>query len=162
MKFHNKGFSLIELLLFMGLFTIILGVLTNLFSVIIDTQAEIESTSAVENDSKYITTRLMYDIQRAQSISVPASLGAQTSTLSLLIDGNVVQYSVVDGNLMLTANSQSDMLNTHVTQVTNLSFQRFGNVGGKNAVQLRMTLEDRNETAAGTESKDIETVIGLR
>lgn len=162
MKFHNKGFSLIELLLFMGLFTIILGVLTNLFSVIIDTQAEIESTSAVENDSKYITTRLMYDIQRAQSISVPASLGAQTSTLSLIIDGNVVQYSVVDGNLMLTANSQSDMLNTHVTQVTNLSFQRFGNVGGKNAVQLRMTLEDRNETAAGTESKDIETVIGLR
>lgn len=162
MRKYKQGFTLIELLLFMGLFTIILGVLTNLFSVIIDTQAEVESTSAVENDSKFITTRLMYDIQRAQSISVPASLGAQTSTLSLVIDGNVFLYSVVDGNLMLTANSQSDMLNTHLTQVTNLSFQRFGNVGGKNAVQLKMTLEDRNDTAAGTESKDIETLIGLR
>ncbi|HRN69995.1 MAG TPA: hypothetical protein PLS49_02310 [Candidatus Woesebacteria bacterium] len=159
---NRHAFTLIELLLFMGLFTIILGVLTNLFSVIIDTQSEVQSTSAVENDSKFITTRMMYDIQRASTISVPASLGAQTSTLSLLIDGNIYQYSVNNGNLVVTTGTQSDMLNSSLTQISTISFQRLGNVGGKHAIRLHFIIEDRNETAAGSERKEIETLIGLR
>lgn len=162
MKTNNKAFTLIELLLFLGLFTIILGVLTNLFSVIIDTQAEVQSTSAVENDSKFITTRIIYDIHRATDISTPASLGAQSSTLSLLIDGNTYVYSLNNGNLLLTSGSQSNALNSNLTQVTNISFRRLGNVGGKHTIQLQFTLEDRNETAAGTEIKTINTTIGLR
>ena len=162
MKKYRKGFTLIELVLFMGLFTIILGVLTNLFSVIIDTQSEVQSTSAVETDTKYIETRIMYDIQRADSIDMPASLGAQTSTLTLTIDGLTYQYALSNGDLQLTANGSTDNLNSVYTQITALSFQRLGNIGGKNAVKLTITIDSRNETAAGQESKTIETMIGLR
>lgn len=158
----NQAFTLIELLLFMGLFTIILGVLTNLFSVIIDTQSEVESTSAVENDSKFITTRIMYDIQRAEDITTPSSLGAQTSTLRLTIDGETYEYTVTNGNLQLTVDSETDMLNGNLTQISEISFQRFGNIGGKHAIRLNFTIDSRNETAAGEESKKIETMIGLR
>lgn len=159
---NNKAFTLIELVLFMGLFTVILGVLTNLFSVIVDTQAEVESTSAVENDSKFITARLMYDIQRAENITMPASLGAQSSTLSLTIDGETYQYAVVNGDLQLSADSQTDVLNGSLTQISAITFQRFGNIGGKHAIRVNFTIDSRNETAAGEESKQIETMIGLR
>ncbi len=159
---HKKAFTLIELILFFGLFSIILGVLTNLFSVIVDTQTEVETTSAVENDSKFITTRIMYDIQRADSISMPASVGSQTATLSLIIDGETYNYAVDNGNLELTINANTDSLNSNLTQLSNISFQRFGNIGGKHAIRLQFTIDSRNETAAGQETKQIETMIGLR
>jgi len=159
---HKKAFTLIELILFFGLFSIILGVLTNLFSVIVDTQTEVETTSAVENDSKFITTRIMYDIQRADSISMPASVGSQTATLSLIIDGETYNYAVNNGNLELTINSNTDTLNGNLTQLSDISFQRFGNIGGKHAIRLQFTIDSRNETAAGQETKQIETMIGLR
>lgn len=158
----KKGFTLIELLLFLALFTIILGVLTNLFSVIVDTQSDVESTSVVENDSKFITTRLMYDIQRASSITTPSSLGAQGSALDLVIDGVTYQYNLVNDNLQLTANSETNNLNSSLTKLTNLTFQRMGNTGGKHALRINFTIESRNTTAAGQESKDIETMVGLR
>ncbi len=159
---RTKGFTLIELILFMGLFTIILGVLTNLFSVIIDTQSEVQSTSAVETDSKYIETRILYDIQRAESIDMPASLGAQTSSLLLTIDGAQYQYALSNGDLQLTANSSTENLNSFYTEVSSISFQRLGNIGGKHAIKLTFTINSKNETAAGQESKTIETMIGLR
>jgi type II secretory pathway pseudopilin PulG len=163
MKINSKkAFTLIELILFMALFTIILGILTNLFSVIVDTQNEVQSTSAVENDSKFITARMLYDIQHADEITTPASIGAETSNLVLSIDGQTYQYSLSGGNLVLTVGSESDNLNGFGTQVSNLTFQRFGNIGGKNAVRLHFTIDSTNKTAAGQETKEIETMIGLR
>ncbi len=159
---HKKAFTLIELILFFGLFSIILGVLTNLFSVIVDTQTEVETTSAVENDSKFITSRLIYDIQRADSITMPAALGSQTSTLSLVIDGTTYTYAVSNGNLGLTVGSDTNMLNGSLTQLSNISFQKFGNIGGKHAIRLQFTIDSRNQTAAGQETKQIETMVGLR
>ncbi len=162
MKHNKNGFTLIELILFLGLFTILLGVLTNLFSVIIDTQSEVQSTSAVETDSKFITTRLMHDIQRAESIDMPASIGAQSSTLRLTIEGEEYTYAISNGNLQISVDTSTDMLNSVYTEVSSISFQRFGNIGGKHAVQLTMTIESRDSTAAGQESKTVETMIGLR
>jgi type II secretory pathway pseudopilin PulG len=159
---HKKAFTLIELILYFGLFSIILGVLTNLFSVIVDTQTEVESTSAVENDSKFITTRLMYDIQRADSISMPAALGSQTSSLTLVIDGTTYTYAINNGNLQLTVGTDTNTLNGSLTQLSNISFQKFGNIGGKHAIRLQFTMDSRNQTAAGQETKQIETMIGLR
>lgn len=104
----------------------------------------------------------MYDIQRAENITMPASLGAQSSTLSLTIDGETYQYAVVNGDLQLSADSQTDVLNGSLTQISAITFQRFGNIGGKHAIRVNFTIDSRNETAAGEESKQIETMIGLR
>lgn len=161
--FSNKnGFTLIELVLFMGLFSIILGILVNLFSVIVDAQMEVQSTSAVESDSKFITTRLMHDIQRAESILTPATLGAQTATLNLSISGTDFQYALSNGNLELTEGTDVDNLNSAETNVTSISFQRLGNIGGKNAVKVSFSISGRNPSAAGSEMKIVTTTIGLR
>lgn len=159
---NKQAFTLIELILFLGLFTIILGVLTNLFSVIVDTQSEVQSTSAVETDTKFIEARLMHDIQRAESIDMPVSIGAQSGNLILTIDGEEYEYTISNGNLEINTDTTTDMLNSLYTEVTSISFQRFGNIGGKHAIKLDMTIDSRNETAAGQESKTIETMIGIR
>jgi len=161
-KHLNKAFTLIELLLFTALFSVVLGVLVSLFSVIVDTQNEVQSTSAVENDSKYIISRFMYDIQRADSMNIPTNIGDESSTLSLTIDGETFLYGLDDGNLQLTVDGEVDSLNTFTTELTELSFTRLGNTGGKNAVQIEMTIDSRNPSAAGAETKTVNTMIGLR
>ena len=158
----QSGFTLIELLLFTALFSVVLGILVNLFSVLVDTQSEVQSTSAVENDSKFIISRLIYDIQRADSMSVPASIGDESSSLSLSIDGTTYLYEIQNGNLELTVDGESNTLNSVFTQISELTFFRHGNIGGKNAVLVELTLDSRSEVAAGAETKTVTTTIGLR
>src|SRR6266568_6925831 len=80
---NSRGSTLIEMLLYMGIFAILLVVLTQIFSAIIDVQLESESTSVVSQDAKFLLARLNYDIQQSQNVLIPSSLGSQASTLQI-------------------------------------------------------------------------------
>lgn len=161
-KKHNQGFTLIELILFMAMFSVILIVLSNLFSAIVEKQLETQSVSAVENDSKFITTRMLYDISRADSITTPATLGAQSATLTLVISGTTYTYALSSGNLRLTEGAQTNNLNTVGTTISALSFTRLGNGSGKHAIQVGYTITSNTVLPSGPETKTINTVIGSR
>ncbi len=160
--FKNKGFTLIELLLFMAMFSVILIVLSSLFSSIVEKQLETESVSAVEHDSKYITARMLYDISRADSITTPATLGSQTSNLSIIISGITYSYGLLNGNLTLNQGVQTDNLNSEGSIISGLSFTRLGNTTGKHAIQVAFTITSRTVLPSGPETKTINTIIGLR
>lgn len=159
----NKGFTLIELSLFMGMFSIILVVLLQVFSLIIDKQVEVESSSAVESDRLFILTRLAYDIQRADSIITPGNPGEEGSTLALSIDGSTYTYMLDGGNLTLTSPAGTDTLNSHVrSTVSGVTFQRLGNTTGKNTINVAYTVTSVIETPQGNETKSVNTTLGTR
>lgn len=158
----NKGFTLIELILFMAMFSVILIVLSNLFSAIVEKQLETESVSAVENDSKFITARLLYDISRADSVTTPATLGAQSASLSLVISGVTYTYALSGGDLRLTQGVQTDNLNGVGSTISALNFTRLGNATGKHTIQITYTITSDTVLPTGPETKTISTVIGTR
>jgi prepilin-type N-terminal cleavage/methylation domain-containing protein len=159
---NKKGFTLIELLIFLGLFSVLMLVLTQLFTTIVETQIDTQAVSSVENDSKYIIGRLTYDLHRAQSITIPANIGDSSPSLSITIGGNPYVYNVNNGNLRLTAGGNTDTLNSPGSNVSSVSFKRVGNIGGKNAIKIDMTIEGRQVQVYGREFKTIQTTIGLR
>lgn len=158
---HKKGFTLVELLIYMGLLTILLTVVTRIFTAITDVQLSSEATGAVEQDSRYVYSRLAYDIGRATSIVTPASVGDQTSSLVLMIGGVATTYSV-SGNNLVVASGQVDQLNSVGTHISNLSFQRLGNVNGKHAIQMKFTITSTTQNISGVDTKNMETTIALR
>src|SRR5664279_2189876 len=89
----NKGFTLIEFLIFMSVLSTLLLVLTNVFSSILDSQLESKAYSSVDMDGRYILAKLAYDFQNADSyhdsILLPAA-GVSGSTLKINI--NSVDY----------------------------------------------------------------------
>lgn len=157
----RKGFTIVELLIYMGLLSILLVVLTQISVSIFDLQSQSKAVSSVAQDGRYILTRLNYDTRRASSISAPA-LGQTSSTATLVLDGVSTTYDASSGNLVVSSSGSSDQLNSLESNISNLQFRRIGNSGGKNSLEISFTLSSRQNRSSGREIRDYETTIGLR
>lgn len=164
LKKNNKGFTLIEFLLYIGLLSIFLVVSLQLFSSIFEIQLESEATSSVDTDGKYIIQRITHDINRASSISVPATLGSSETSLTIVVNGENLIYDLSGGDLILenqTAGTQ-DQLNSSESTVTDLTFLRLDG-GAKDTIQMTFTLTSIVvRSGVGNEVRVYQTSAGLR
>jgi len=164
MKKHftaNKGFTLIELVLYMGLF----GILSSVFVSLLNNQLGSETTASTDENGKYLLTRLSYDISNAQSILVPATAGSQSASLQLKINNINYLYALdANGNFQIkdtTDNLGPYNLNDYDATVSGLLFKRLGSVGGKNTLQVNFTVMSTTKQKTG-QSKSLQTTIGTR
>ena len=158
----QKGFTLVELIIYMGLLSIFLFILSQMFAAILDIRTESESISAVEQDGRFIMTRLSYDINRSSSVTTPASLGSSGSSLVLVIGGVNYTYAVSGGNLQLTNNLGTNNLNSSESTISSPTFQRVGNSGGKDTVKIQFTVNSVAQRDKGVETKTFYITGGRR
>lgn len=160
----EKGYTLIELLIYMGIFSIIISVLGALFGATIDTQLESQGDSYVDQDGKYILSRIIYDFQSASSIDDPTALelGVQHNSLRLTIDGETYTYSLdANGNLELINAVSPDNLNSIHTKVSDLRFIRIGSGSTQDTVKIHFTITSKIPKENGYESRDYDTTLSL-
>ncbi len=163
-KENSSGFTIIELLIYMGIFSILLVITLQMFGAIFDAQLESQVTSSVSSDSKFIMGRFTRDLNKASSITTPALPGTSSATLTLVVDSQSLTYSSSSsGNLILENISAgtSDQLNSNDTKVSNVSFLRLDG-GGKDVVQITFTLTSETTRSKGKEVKTFQTSAGLR
>jgi len=163
---NNKGFTIVELILYMGILSVLLSTLVFIFVTALDVQLESEAGSSVARDGTYILAKLSYDIHRAGSITTPPSLGAETSSLKIVVGGVDYTYSL-DGseNLTLNNNLGTNNLNSYDSKVSGLLVKRLGNAGGiEDTLKINFTITSRTKRTgtAGYEAKDFETNLSLR
>lgn len=167
-----KGFTLIELIIYMGLMGIFLVILTDLFVATLKTQLQSESNAAIQQDGRFIINRLNYDIKRAKSITAPA-WGNTAVLLQLVvnIDGidQTFHYSQsADGNLVLSNNIGTNQLNSYDTTVTDLTILHLGNPvteslkNPKDGVQIKFSLKSKVNINNYYETKNFQTTVNLR
>lgn len=166
MKKNNvltKGFTIVEILIYIGLFSMFMVVLTNIFVSSLDVKLGSEANSAVVTDGRFILTRLENDITQAQAISLPASLGDEGSSLTLTLPGgDTLSYNLNGDNLELTDAIGSGKLNSSETKITSLNFHKIGNADGGETVQINIVLESTTAIRAQPEIRDYQTTVGLR
>lgn len=156
------GFTIVELLIFFGLTSIFLTVLTDLFVSIFDVKRESEATSAVDQDGRFILERLIYDVSRASAIQIPSSIGGSASSLAMTIAGNTYTYDLSSGVLNLTNNSGVMRVNSSQTNVSNLEFVRIGDDVGNETIRASFTLTSVVARNSGSEVRSFQTTIGRR
>ncbi len=139
---HRKkqAFTLIELLIFVAMFSVIITVLMQIYSSIVAKQIEVQQFSSVDTDQMFILNRLQYDLSRTTSISTPATVGGTSPSLSLQIDGSQYTYSASANRLYLTMGATSEYVNSFRSRISNLMFTRLGNPNGKNAIGVGFTV----------------------
>lgn len=162
MKRKTHGFTLIELVLYMGLFVGFLIIMADVFLATLDVQAESEASSAVQQDGRYILARLMYDGGRSQELVAPTSLGQEAPVVQLLIDGASFTYGPSGTNLVLIGPDGTNILNSSESKVTGFNVQRLGDTNGKPTLRVHYTLTSTVKRNKGPETQTFQTTIGLR
>ncbi|MCX6791619.1 MAG: prepilin-type N-terminal cleavage/methylation domain-containing protein [Candidatus Gottesmanbacteria bacterium] len=158
----QRGFTIAELLIYMGLLTILMTILTRLFTATIDVQLSSEATGGVEEDSRYIYSRLAYDLARADSIVTPESPGSRSTTLTIMIGSETYSYRVSGTNLILVNDTGEGALNSYMTGISNVTFTSLGSDTGKKSIQVTYTITSTIQSSSGTVMRNIETTITQR
>ena len=166
LKYSQKGASLIELLLYFSLLGILLTVVSDVIIRTSEFSLEAASKNDLLADTRFITSRLAYDIHQATSITTPAILGGTSQTLTLTVGTETHTYTISGSNLayekVAGTNTQTANINSNKVFVTSLNFQRLGNNGGKPTVKITMELEAVKKDKTGPAKKTFETVVGIR
>lgn len=158
----QKGVTLVEMLIVMGLLAVFLLIMTTIFTSTLDIQNQSAGYSAVVSDGRFIMARINYDIAQSASITSPTTLGVTSASLVMTTSTNSYTYALNGGNLQLTDNTGSANLNSSGTTVSNLSFTKLGNAGGKNTTRYTFTLTSTAKHSGTTDSQTFTSVAGRR
>lgn len=144
----QRGTTLVEVLIVMGLMTIFMLILSSVFTATADIQVRSDSYNAVSAEGRYIMSRLNYDIARSTSISRPVGLGTSNTLLRMVISGVTYNYQLTGSNIQLNDGSGFVNLNGNQVVVSNVLFYKYGNSTGKETIRYTFTLtsvdQDRN------------------
>jgi len=157
----KQGFTIVELLLYIGLFSILIYVIMNIFATSLDLKSRSESVSMVHQDGRFILQKFMTDINNANSIIIP-NLGSSGSTLQIVLYGVLRTYQLNNNTIELIDNTDTYQLSSFGTDVTNLSFTRIGSINGKNTIKISFTLQGKANFNPGQETENFQTTIGIR
>ena len=172
-KFSQKGFSLIEILLYMSLLSLIAFVAVDLFLGVGEFSLESSSKSTLQDDAKYITRRLSYDIHQASTITTPGSYGDGNRTSELQLELTLSFSPVETHNYLLVGNdllyqrtsggsTQSAKLNSNQNRLNFLWFSNISTGSAKPTIKILFELEAVRTTKQGPTRQTFETVVGSR
>lgn len=165
----QKGTSLIELLVYFALLSIVLLIATDLMLKSGEFSLEFSSKNNIQADGRFINNRLVNDIHQATTINTPANLGNIDSTLVLIIGNETHTYTLIGTDLQYTketpppeATTETANINSNLTKINSISFQRLGNTGGKNMIKITFEIEDVKGKKGNPVNETFETMVGIR
>jgi prepilin-type N-terminal cleavage/methylation domain-containing protein len=165
MKIKNttRGFTLIELIIYMGLLSILLVVMSNIFVTLLETKKDAESTSAVDEDGRFIMARLSYDINRATAVTTPVNSGDIGATLVLTINSQTYTYAQTGNNLTLNDGSGAAQLNgSGTTLVAAPTFQKIRPTGFADTVKVQFSLRSVIQRNGGSETQQFNLSVARK
>lgn len=112
---HTRGFSLIELLIYMAILSLMSVVLANSYISLMRGRGHSEARTEVGAAMRFAVEHITQDVQSATGVIVPGSVGTTGATLQLAVSTSTVLYDVSGGRLRRTVGAQSPDFITGVT-----------------------------------------------
>lgn len=135
------GVTLVELLIYIGLFMGFMVLLSGLFVSILQVRQESIETARIEQDSQYLYQRLHHDLNQSLNVIEPAENGAVSSSLVLETTEGEITYFLENNQLMIASELvEAQALSSSEVEVTQLSFLRLGNDEGLPTITAKLTL----------------------
>ncbi len=155
------GFTLVELLLYMGLLVVFISGLTTLFLTSLETQIETRAVTVVVQEGQYILQRLLYDVHRADAITSP-DVGSSSNSLSLSIGGVNYTYQLQGTTLQLTDSGGTEVLHRADLTVSDLSFTRVSDGSTFDTLRISFEASSGATEQRGSENRVFQTTVGVR
>lgn len=162
---NQKGFSFLELIIYIAIFAIFLMVIVNIFSIIVSSYAKEEARAEVRQNLRFAIEKITDEIHSASDITQPAADGASGNVLILTVNGMPAQFSISGGILqkttgVITENITSDKVTIDISSDI---FRRVGNANAKPAIQIILKISYNDEGKPYYKfSQTIQTTVSLR
>lgn len=139
----QKGFTLVELLLYLGLAAVLLLVISVFLAMLLQSRVKNQTVAEVEGQGAMVMNLITQTIRNAEGINSPAA-GASAASLSLDAAGVSNDPTVFDlssGTLRIQEGAAAPVALTS-SQVTasSLSFQNLSRAGTPGTVRVQFTL----------------------
>jgi type II secretory pathway component PulJ len=143
----NKGFTFIELLLYISMFTFVILSISIFLSTISFSNTKNQTIMEVENQGRFIMEHIKKSIRNSEAITSPGSGGTSTSLTLDVYDApsDPTIYDVLGGNIRITEGITSpEELNNDRVEVSNMSFQNLSRADTPGIVRIEFTLTHTN------------------
>lgn len=145
----NKAFTLIELIIYIALLSIMLLGITSFIKTTLQTRARNQVIAEVEQQGVQVMQILSQTIRNAESIIFPG-LGSNASTLILDVVNPIVDpttFSLFNNSISIQEGGGSLIaLNNSRIEVQNLIFQNFSRLDTPGLVKFNFTLIYKNQS----------------
>ena len=140
---NTKGFTLVEMLVSVAIFSVIIVAFIGILVVILQIQAQSSSSQAVNQESQFLLQKMQYYVESASVINIPTS--TPTSTLKFFVASSSLDPSSItlsaSGTVYLQQNGGTlQALTSPKVTVSNLLFTRNANPPGHDVVSISFTM----------------------
>lgn len=160
MKFR-AGFTLIELIIFTAIFSLAMGAFLGVFTSVSGVAVRQSSTAEVQSQSQFLLQTIQYYVERSSMVS--ATVDAATDTLILRMPAESEDPTVIsaDGSAvsLKIGSGEAQTITSDKVEVSDLSFIRRSNPGGKNSVAVSFTVTYASGGADRRFSHSIQTAV---
>jgi prepilin-type N-terminal cleavage/methylation domain-containing protein len=150
MKIKEKGFTLIEFLVYIAIASIVLGALSDLYFTIYNLRAKNQAVSEGEQQGVQIIQLITQTIRNSASITSPVT-AASSTTLTLQTYSSSTSPTVLSirGGIVSIQEGTSTavVLNSPRTSVGNLTFQNLTRSGTHGIIRVSFTISYVNPTS---------------
>lgn len=163
---HQKGFTLIEVLIYLGLFAMLLGGAVVASYSIFESSGRNQTKSMLEEEGDFLLAKINWALSGAQSVNSPTQNATSTFLSVVKWDtsiGNPIIINPVGVNLTVSrgTNPAQVLNNTNVT-VSNILFKHtYKSASEPESVDSHFTLTAKTSTGA-TVSRDFDSTNYLR
>lgn len=150
-KYIQNGFSLIEMLIYIAIMSLLLVIIANMLNSMIRTERIADSSKAVENAAVFGLERIVREVRDASLVSASSTLDVTPGVLSLSgVDtsgsAKAVEFSLNQGVLHIKENGvDKGALTESRAKVTSLIFSLINSSSSK-SVKTKMTVESGTST----------------
>jgi prepilin-type N-terminal cleavage/methylation domain-containing protein len=157
----RAGFTLIELIVFVAIFSVAMGAFMNIFTSVSGIAVRQSSVAEVQSQSQFILQTIQHYIERSSMVST--TVDEATPTLVLRMSSSTEDPIVINMNgtaiqLKIGAAAAQNITSSRI-EVSGLSFARRSNPGGKDSVSVSFVLSYATSNLSQRYSQSVRTSV---
>lgn len=125
----KKGFTLIEIIIYVGLAAIVLNVSVYFIWQMMESKVKTVAYGEIESNLNFVLEKISFEAQKAKSLEVPTNPGEEVKDLLLVDpDGQKVHFYLDNGTMMVERENSKLPLTSVRVNVNELIFQNLSAV----------------------------------